>query len=85
MKSIIGELACDYFAEYEDNDSVTITDVEENENIGARITGLSDGSWYFSDSQSIVRISRKINIGYIKYDEYRGYVYLNGKTVRELA
>ena len=85
MKSIIGELACDYFADYEGNDSVTITAIEENENINARITGLSDGSWYFSDSQSTVRISRRINIGYIKYDEYRGYVYLNGKTVSELA
>lgn len=85
MKSIIGELACDYFEDYEGNDSVTITAIEENENIDARITGLSDGSWYFSDSQSTVRIARRINIGYIKYDEYRGYVYRNGKTVRELA
>lgn len=85
MKSIIGELACDYFEGYECNETVTITTVEDNESIDARITGLSDGSWYFSDSQSTVRISRRINIGYIKYDEYRGYIYLNGKTVRELA
>lgn len=85
MKSIIGELACDYFVDYEGNDSVTITAIEENANIDARITGLSDSSWYFSDSQNTIRIARKINIGYIKYDEYRGYVYLNGKTVRELA
>lgn len=85
MKSIIGELARDYFEDYEGNETVTIVAVEDNENIDARITGLSDGSWYFSDSQSTVRISRRINIGYIKYDEYRGYVYLNGKSVRELA
>lgn len=85
MKSIIGELACDYFVDYEGNDSVTITAIEENANIDVHITGLSDGSWYFSDSQNTVRIARRINIGYIKYDEYRGYVYLNGKTVRELA
>ena len=85
MKSIIGELACDYFEDYEGNETVTIAAVEDNESIDARITGLSDSSWYFSDSQSTVRISRRINIGYIKYDEYRGYVYLNGKSVRELA
>ena len=85
MKSIIGELARDYFEDYEGNETVTIADVEDNESIDARITGLSDGSWYFSDSQRTVRISRRINIGYIKYDECRGYVYRNGKTVRELA
>lgn len=83
--SMIGIIAGEYFTEYENNETVTITEIEENQELDARIIGLSDGSCFFVDNNSTVRIARKINIGYIKYDEYRGYIYRNGKTVRELA
>lgn len=81
--NIIGEPANLYFDECDEN--AIITDYDRNDDIDAQIIGVSSGEWFFQDNASTVRISRRINIGYIKYDEYRGYIYRNGKTVKELA
>ena len=60
--------------------------VENNEVIydgdGYFITRDSDGRIYFEDNNEVCELSHEIkNPGYIKYDEYRGWIYKNGREL----
>ena len=95
-RKIIGEPAYIHMGEYEDNkwtddgqeinpNPITITAYEYNDEIDACMIGTSDGKWWFANNVDSFELSRRINLGYIKYDEYRGYIYRNGREVKELA
>jgi|GEM_PF-1774284 len=95
-RKIIGEPAYIHLGEYANNEwtedgqelnrnPITITSYDSSDELDACVIGTSDGKWWFADNNDTFEIPRRINIGYIKYDENRGYIYRNGRDVKELA
>lgn len=95
-RKIIGEPAYIHIGEYEDNkwtedgqeinpNPITITSHDYNAELEMTVIGTSDGRWWFANENESFEIPRRINIAYIKYDEDRGYIYRNGRIVKELA
>lgn len=94
--TLIGKPAYTYIPGYESDEftadeqdynpnPITITVYDRNEELDAQVIGLSDGTWWFSDENETIRIARRINIGYIKFDPDRGYVYRNGRNIKEFG
>ncbi|MGN0989504.1 MAG: hypothetical protein ACI4N6_04250 [Eubacteriales bacterium] len=62
-------------------DEIRTTRREINEELGIVCMELSDGSIWFADNNDNYKLTKWIDVFYVKFDQDRGWVYKNGKSL----